>query len=52
MSFLVVSYMIVCPGGGGGIFLACEDFGRMFDNSFPACVSFFLFLKWKLPRAH
>ena len=21
----------------GGFFLACEDFGRMFDNSFPAC---------------
>ena len=22
--------------GGGGFFLACEDFGRMFDESFPA----------------
>ena len=22
-------------------FLACEDFGRMFDNSFPACAFFF-----------
>ena len=21
---------------GGGFFLACEDFGRMFDDSFPA----------------
>ena len=27
--------------GGGGFFLACEDFGRMFDNSFPACAFFF-----------
>ena len=23
-------------GGGGGSFLPCEDFGRMFDHSFPA----------------
>ena len=22
---------------GGGFFLKCDDFGRMFDNSFPAC---------------
>ena len=26
------------------LFLACEDLGRMFDNSFPACVSFLFFL--------
>ena len=27
----------------GGFFLTCEDFGRMFDHSFPACVfKFFL----------
>ena len=26
-----------------GFFLACEDLGRMFDHSFPACVFFFLF---------
>ena len=26
-----------------GFFLACEDFGRMFDNSSPACAFFFLF---------
>ena len=32
-------------GGGGGFFLACEDLGRMFDNSFPACAFFFLFPK-------
>ena len=25
----------------GGFFLACEDFGRMFDLSFPACTFFF-----------
>ena len=24
-----------------GFFLACEDFGRMFNNSFPACTFFF-----------
>ena len=30
-----------CGGGGGGFFLACENFGRMFDNSFPACAFFF-----------
>ena len=29
--------------GGGGFFLACEDFGRMFDKSFSACASFFFF---------
>ena len=23
-----------------GFFLACKDFGRMFDNSFPACTVF------------
>ena len=27
--------------GGGGFFLAGEDFGRMFDNLFPACAFFF-----------
>ena len=26
---------------GGGLFLACKDFGRMFDNSFLACALFF-----------
>ena len=29
--------------GDGGFFLACEDLGRMFDNSFPACTFFFFF---------
>ena len=28
-------------GRGGGFFLAWEDFGRMFDNLFPACAFFF-----------
>ena len=35
---------------GGGFFLACQDFGRMFDNSFPACA--FFFLKWRLAHAN
>ena len=30
----------IIHGGGGGFFFACEDFGRMFDNSFPACAFF------------
>ena len=29
-------FMSEFSGGGGGFFLACEDFGRIFDNSFPA----------------
>ena len=29
--------------GGGGLFLACKDFRRMFDHSFPACASYFFF---------
>ena len=28
-------------GGGGGFFLTCEVFGRMFDNLFPACALIF-----------
>ena len=28
---------------GGGFFLACKDFGRMLDNSFPP--AFFFFFK-------
>ena len=27
----------------GGFFLACEDLGRMFHHSFPACAFFFFF---------
>ena len=26
--------------GGGGFFLVWEDFGRIFDHSFPACAFF------------
>ena len=39
-------------GGGSGFFLACEDLGRMFDHSTPACAFFSFFLKWKLARSH
>ena len=36
-----------------GILLACEEFGRRLDRSYPACVCvFFFFLKWRLARAH
>ena len=38
-------------GGDGGFFLACKDFGRMFNNSFPTC-TFFLLSKWRLACAH
>ena len=31
----------VTESGGGGFFLACEDFGKMFDHSFPAYTFFF-----------
>ena len=42
--------------GGGSFFLPFEDFGKMFNNSFPAYAialffSFFFF-KWRLARAH
>ena len=30
-------------GGSGGFFLACDNFWRMFDNSFPAFAFFFFF---------
>ena len=42
-------------GGDGGSFLACEDFVRMFDNSFPACALLFIYLfieKWRLGRTN
>ena len=41
--------------GGGSFFLACEDLGIMFDNSFSACASLSLslsLLKWRLGRTH
>ena len=38
-------------GGGSGFFLACENFGRMFDHSPPAHFLKLLFLKRRLARA-
>ena len=32
---------LFCAMDGGGFFFACNYFGRMFDNSFPACTFFF-----------
>ena len=44
--------ILLSDSGGGGFFYACEDFGRMFDHSFPACTFFFvLFLKWRSAHA-
>ena len=38
---VALSYFSVeVSGDGGGVFLKCEDFGRMFDSSFPACAVF------------
>ena len=43
--------MLVCgdggDGGDGGCFLACEDLGGKFGDSFPACAFIFLFLVFK-----
>ena len=41
-------------GDGGGFFLVCEDLGKMFDHSLPACAFFFFFfgLKWRSAGAH
>ena len=33
-------------------FLPCEDFGGIFDHSFPVCAFIPLFLKWRLACAH
>ena len=43
--FCFVVIQLQFGGGGGGFFRAFEDFGRMFDYSFPACAffSFFFF---------
>ena len=43
ISFLYLLLYLLFTGGGGGFFLMCEDFGRMFNSSFPACVFFFFF---------
>ena len=34
---------LCCDGGCGDFFLACKEFLRMFDCSFPACVLLLLF---------
>ena len=34
-----------------GFFLACEDFGRMFDHLVPTC-AFVVVVKWSLARTH
>ena len=36
------------PSSGSGFFLACQDFGRMFDNLFPACTYLFIYFKVKI----
>ena len=42
--------VIYSGGGGGGFFIACEDIGRMFEHSFPACTFFKFYLKWRSAR--
>ena len=39
-----------CCNRGDGFLLACENLGRMFDNSFPTFALFFS--RWRLGRAH
>ena len=36
----ISSLGVEVSGEVGGVFLKCEDFGRMFDSSFPACAFF------------
>ena len=36
--------LLELTGGGGRFFFACENFGRMFENSFPACAFLLLLL--------
>ena len=40
--FFLSFFFVVVVVTGGGFFLACEDFGRMFDNSLPGLRFFFL----------
>ena len=37
--------------GGGGFFLACEDFWRTFDHSFPTCTLHIFLNRWRLARS-
>ena len=41
-------WAVVPFGGGGGFFLPCQDFGRMFDNLFLDWAFFFFFLFFKV----
>ena len=43
---------IYCGGGGGGFFLACEDFWENVRQFIPRLRFFFFFLKWRLACAH
>ena len=43
-----LKFKMVCGDGGGGFFLACENFGRMFDNSFSTYDFFLLLLFFKV----
>ena len=40
-TFKLTGLMTSATWSGGSFLLACEDFGRMLDNSFPACAFFF-----------
>ena len=48
-SILCLMFLMWCDG----FFLTSEDFGRMLDHSFPACVFFLFrfFIKWRWARA-
>ena len=48
VSFIVTTLKLAggVGGGGGGFILACGDFWRLFDHSFPICAAFFFFLEW------
>ena len=43
--------LTLMKGSDGVFLLACEDFGRMFNHSFPTC-AFFAVLKWRLACAY
>ena len=42
-AYFLMSCMKHSTCGGGGFFLARENFGRMFNDPFPACAFFFFF---------
>ena len=50
LTTVVTGYLELEYRSGGGFFLACEDFGKMFDESFSDCAvsfSFYLFNRWE-----